>query len=247
VEHGASGEHDVAGSGSVPTNRLLDTLLRERPGLRVHCETLRVPIGRELYADSRPATHVYFPADAVVSVVVRLSSGSATDVLTVGNEGFVGVAVWLGLARNLETAVLQRPGSLVRIPGVDFCRTVAGSRRIRELLHHYTGYTLRCGSQNAVCNACHSLEQRVCRWLLSAADRRGRRRVDMSQAALADALGVRRQSIGEVAVRLQRDGLIVYRRGDIELLERAALEARACECYRTLREVYRRVLEPRLS
>ena len=243
MEERATARREAGGTG----NRLLDTLLRERPGLRTYFELIQPPAGHELYADGRPAIHIYFPVDAIVSIMLRLASGNASDVLTVGNEGLAGIAVWLGMDRNLETAVQQRSGTIVRIVGDDFCRVVAGSRRIRELLHHYIGYTLRFGSQTAVCNACHTVEERVCRWLLCAADRRSGCHVDMSQAALADVLGVRRQTIGEVALRLQRDRVIDYRRGDIELLDRSALEARACECYRTLREVYRRVLEPRLG
>lgn len=232
---------EIAGSTG---NRLLDALVAERPALRPALERIAPRVGAEIYCEGDPVSHLYFPTQGAVSVVVHLATGAIGDVITVGNEGLVGLPAWLGMERSLETVVQQRPGEIVRVPARELHRQATASRRIRDLLHHFMGFALRCGSQTAVCNACHTAEQRVCRWLLGAADRAGERTVEMSQSALADLLGLRRQTVGAVAVRLQRERLITYRRGDIRLVERHGLELRACECYAALRDAYQRVIEP---
>jgi CRP-like cAMP-binding protein len=234
------------GNGAITGNRLLDTLLRERPALRAHVDVGTVSAGTELADEGRRATHVHFPIDGLASVVVRLANGAVTEAVSIGREGMTGLGVWLGLAQSLETVVQQRSGSVARVPAAAFCRTVAGSRPARDLVNHYAAFTLRLQAQTAVCSACHSVEQRLCRWLLGSAERIGGNVVAMSQAAVADVLGVRRQTVGDVAVRLQRDRVIAYRRGDIRIVNRPALETRACECHRTLRDLYRRTIEPRL-
>jgi CRP-like cAMP-binding protein len=236
-----------SGTGTITGNRLLDSLLRERPALRAHVDIGAIASGTELADEGRRATHVWFPMDGFASVVVRLASGAVTEAIAVGREGMAGLGVWLGVEHSLETVVQQRAGNVARVSGAAFCRTVAASRPSRELVNHYAAYTLRQQAQSAVCSACHSVEERLCRWLLGAADRSGGNVLEISQAAVADVLGVRRQTVGDVAVRLQRDRVIAYRRGDIRIVNRPALEQRACECYRTLRDLYRRTVEPRLK
>jgi CRP-like cAMP-binding protein len=230
-----------------PGNRLYEALLRERPAIASRTEIVRLPAATELATEGRAARFVYFPCDGVASVVIRLAEGGTSEVLTVGREGMVGISVWLGLARSLETVEQLRAGTMLRIRGDRFCQAISGSRRARELLHHYTAYALRASAQTVACGAVHPVEQRLCRWLLATADRTGVRELAISQAALGAALSVRRQTVGEVALRLQHDGLIAYRRGVVRIVDPAGVEARACECYRTLRDLYRQVVVPRLG
>jgi CRP-like cAMP-binding protein len=205
-----------------------------------------VPAGTALMKAGRTVSHVYFPTTGVVSVLVGTSTGESADALTVGNEGMVGLAVWLGIRRSLDTVVQQIPGEMIRFGAQEFCDRLEANRKVRKLLNHYAGYSLRYSHQNAVCNAHHSVEQRACRWLVNTADRARSTLIVVTQATLAEMLGVRRQSIGELAVALQREGLIVYRRNEITILDRRALEGRACECYRSTVQLYREVVEPLL-
>jgi CRP-like cAMP-binding protein len=227
-------------------NRLFAAILRERPALQAHCETVNLPAGVELYVEGQAPAYVYFPTRGIVSIVLQLAEGETSEVLTVGREGMIGVAVWLGLKKSLETVLQLRPAELVRVPAEEFCQTVEDSRQVRELLQHYTAYNFRSSAQMIACSKYHAVEQRICRWLLSAMDHTGSREVSLSQVALGAVLGVRRQTVGDVAVRLQRERLIDYGRGWIRVVSRAALEARACDCYRTLRRLYREVLAGRL-
>jgi CRP-like cAMP-binding protein len=134
--------------------------------------------------------------------------------------------------------VHQGPGELLRISGRAFCRGIEGSKRATTLLKHFTAYSLRFGYQTAACNAHHSVEQRMCRWLLITADRLGASKIRLSQALLAYVLGTRRQSVGAVAAKLQGHALISYRRADIEIADRLGLEKRSCECYHALRQAH---------
>jgi CRP-like cAMP-binding protein len=240
------GPQKERGASRGSENRLLAAILRERPALQVHCEPVDLPAGAELYVEGHAPEHVYFPTRGIVSIVLQLAEGETSEVLTVGREGMIGVPVWLGLKKSLETVLQLRPGELVRVPAGEFCQTVEGSRRVRELLHHYVAYNLRSTAQLIACSKYHTVEQRICRWLLSAMDHAGGREISLSQVALGAMLGVRRQTIGDVALRLQREQLIAYRRGQIRVPNRSGLEARACECYRTLRQLYREILATRL-
>lgn len=221
--------------------------MTERGSLAAYCEAIDPPIGTRLYTEGQAVDYVYFPIRGVMSVFLRLAGGGTGEVLTVGNEGMLGLWAWLGVEHSLEDVVQQSPGMIVRIRVADFARVLAGSSRSHELIARFTAYSLRFRSQTAVCNGNHSTEQRTCRWLLSSADRARSLVLPLSQSLLAEMLGVRRQSVGEVAVALQRHGLIAYRRSDIRIVDRAGLEARTCECYRTLRSIYLRVMEPVLG
>jgi CRP-like cAMP-binding protein len=206
-----------------------------------------MPTGTPLMGVGGRWVHVYFPLTGVLSVIVGNPSGETAEALTVGNEGMVGIPVWLGVSVGLESIVQQAPGTVLRIPAGEFCRDLESTRRARRLLNHFTAYSLRCAYQNAVCNAHHSVEQRTCRWLLATADRARASTITMTQALLADMLGVRRQSVGEIAVRLQRQGLFAYRRNQITIPDRRALERRACECYRLIQQLYGQIVEPLLA
>jgi CRP-like cAMP-binding protein len=210
-------------------------------------ERIEVPTGTPLLSVGARISHVYFPLTGVLSIILGTLSGNRVEALTVGNEGMVGITVWLGVNVGLESIVQQAPGVVLRIPAREFCRELASTRSTRRLLNHFAAYSLRAAYQNTVCNAHHSVEQRACRWLLSTADRARASTITMTQALLAEMLGVRRQSVGEIAVRLQREGLFVYRRNQITLLNRRALERHTCECYRRVQQLYAQIVEPQLG
>jgi CRP-like cAMP-binding protein len=220
-------------------NLLLNALLRDSRSLRKNLERVTYPLGYVVELQNRPFTHVYFPTDgSVLSVLLQLKDGGTAEAMTVSKEGLIGLPIWLGIERSLSQIVQQGPGALLRISGRAFCRGIEGSKRATMLLKHFTAYSLRFGYQTAVCNAHHSIEQRMCRWLLITADRLQASKIRLSQALLAYMLGVRRQSVGAVAAKLQGEALIGYRRGDIEIADRPELEKRSCECYHALRQAY---------
>jgi CRP-like cAMP-binding protein len=225
---------------------LLDALLAHAPSLGEVAFALDAAVGTPLVVAGGPIDRVFFPTTGVLSVVVRTSDGGTAEALTVGCEGFIGLAAWFGLGESLEEVLQQASGSVTVLPARDFRAAVAGSPRCENLLRHYAAYALRTGEQNSVCNGRHSVRQRASRWILSTADRRGEPAVRMTHALLAEMIGVRRQSVTDALDGLERDGAVVSRRGRIEIPSRAALEAQACECYRTTRELYRRIVAPLL-
>ena len=227
-------------------NRLFDALLRECRRLRDEVEPLGHPAGHVLAREGDRLSHVYFPTTGVVSAMVQLAGGGTADAMTVGNEGMVGISIWLGIKTSLAEIVQQAPGEILGIPVSAYCAAIDGSKRANTLMKRFTAYSLRFGYQSSVCNATHDVEQRACRWLLSTADRAHTRHIRMSQSLLAHILGVRRQSVGEVAVRLQRQRMIDYSAGQIRLVDRAGLERRACECYDAMNRLYGELLDPML-
>src|ERR1700693_2643337 len=228
-------EH-AAHSGS---NLLLKALLKDCRSLRKNLEQVTYPVGHVVALQNRPLRHVYFPTGgSVLSILLQLKDGGTAEAMTVSNEGMIGLPIWLGIERSLSQIVQQGPGELLRISGRAFCRGIEGSKRATTLLKHFTAYSLRFGYQTAVCNAHHSVEQRMCRWLLITADRLGTSKIRLSQALLAHMLGGSRQTVGAVAATLQGHALISYRRGDIAIADRPGLEKRCCECYHALRQAY---------
>ena len=220
-------------------NLLLKALLKDCKSLRKNLEGVTYPLGYVVALQNRPLTHIYFPTGgSVLSVLLQLEDGGTAEAMTVGKEGMIGLPIWLGIERSLSQIVQQGAGELLRISGRAFCRGIEGSKRATTLLKHFTAYSLRFGSQTAVCNAHHNVEQRMCRWLLINADRLESRKIRLSQALLAHMLGTRRQSVGSIAAKLQRQALISYRRTDIEIIDRRELEKRSCECYNSLRRAY---------
>src|SRR6202167_951 len=204
-------EH-AANSGS---NLLLKALVRHGRSLRKNLERVTYPLGYVVALQNRRLTHVYFPTGgSVLSVLLQLKDGGTAEAMTVSKEGMIGLPIWLGIERSLSQIVQQGPGELLRISGRAFCRGIEGSRRATTLLKHFTAYSLRFGYQTAVCNARHSVEQRMARWLLITADRLETDKMRLSQALLAYMLGVRRQAVGAVAAGLQGQALINYRRAD---------------------------------
>jgi CRP-like cAMP-binding protein len=220
-------------------NLLLKALLRDCRSIRKNLERVTYPLGYVVALQNRPLTHVYFPTGgSVLSVLLQLKDGGTAEAMTVSKEGMIGLPIWLGIERSLSQIVQQGPGELLRISGRAFCRGIEGSKRATTLLKHFTAYSLRFAYQTAVCNAHHSVEQRMCRWLLITADRLEVSKIRLSQALLAYMLGARRQSVGAAAEKLRDEGLISYRRANIEIADRLELEKRSCECYHALRHAY---------
>jgi len=220
-------------------NLLLKALLKDCKSLRKNLEQVTYPLGYVVAVQDRPLTHVYFPTGgSVLSVLLQLKDGGTAEAMTVGKEGMIGLPIWLGIERSLSQIVQQGSGEALRISRRAFCRGIEGSKRATTLLKHFTAYSLRFGYQTAVCNARHSVEQRMSRWLLITADRLEGGKMRLSQALLAYMLGVRRQAVGTVAAELQDQALINYRRGDLEIADRPGLEKRSCECYHALRQAY---------
>lgn len=227
-------------------NRLLERLLRECPQLSGALVHRGVEAGTELYAEGAPLTEVHFPLRGVVSIVVRLREGGTADVQTIGTEGMVGLPAWLGIGRSPDTVLQQAPGEMASIAVEVLRPALQSSANARALMDSYAVYSFRAGSQTCACNTHHSVRQRLCRWVLASADRDGSEELTLTQAMLAEMLGVRRQSVSEVLVELHQAGVVQQRRNRICILDRERLQQSACECYATVREVYARLVEPRL-
>jgi CRP-like cAMP-binding protein len=219
-------------------NRLLNSIVRDCPVLRDKIETVNFPVGHEICAPYQPLKHIYFPTEGVLSTLVELGEGGSAESQTVGNEGMVGLPVWFGVPKNLEQVLQQADGEVARVRARVFCDAIPGHRHTERLLKRFAAYSLRFTSQNLVCNVHHEVPQRLCRWLLSSADRVGARDLKLTQNLLARMLGVRRQTVGEVALDLQRRGLISYRRQSIHIADRQRLESQACECYADMKRLY---------
>jgi CRP-like cAMP-binding protein len=224
---------------SSQANLLLKSI-SEECGLRDWLEPVNFPVGHEIASPHGPLNYFYFPTGGVLSTMVHLRGGASAETLTIGNEGMVGVPIWLGISRSFESVLQQIAGEVIRIPARAFCRRIVGHRRTERLIKRFTAYSLRSGAQTTVCNSHHSIRQRVCRWLLTLSDRSDSNRLTLTHSVLAQTLGVRRQSVTEIAHKLQSAGILRYRRGEIELCDRLRLEHLACECYQEIKRLYDR-------
>jgi CRP-like cAMP-binding protein len=229
-------------------NRLLATLpADEYEHLSPYLEQVMLQRGEILYESNRPLQHVYFPSTAIVSLLYVMEDGASIEIAGIGNEGMLGVALIMGGNTMPNRAMVLCTGSAYRLNSQllmnEFNR--AGGRRtgaLQHLLLHYTQALITQMSQTAACNRHHSMEQQLCRWLLSCLDRSPANELTLTQELIASVLGVRREGITEVAGKLQRAGLIHYRRGHITVLDRAGLEKQACECYQTVKTEFDRLL-----
>jgi CRP-like cAMP-binding protein len=176
--------------------------------------------------------------------MAHLPEGVSAETLVIGNEGMVGVPIWLGISDSLESVLQRTPGEIIRVPAQIFCKRIVGHRRTERLIKRFIGYSLHSGAQTTLCNAHHEIKQRVCRWLLTMADRVKKNKLKLTHALLAHTLGVRRQSISEIARQLQTAGILRYRRGEVQILDRQKLEATACECYVEIKRSYDRWVRP---
>jgi len=209
-------------------------------------EMISMPLGDVLYESGDQLQHVYFPTTAIVSLHYLLENGATAEIAGVGNEGVVGVSLFTGGNTTTSRATVQTAGYGYRLKArlmmEEFNR--AGGRRtgtLHNLILRYTQALMTQMSQTAVCNRHHSVEQQMCRWLLSTLDRLPSNELTITQELIAGMLGVRREGITEIAGNLQRAGLISYRRGHITVLDRTGLESRTCECYTVVKSEFKRL------
>lgn len=210
--------------------------------LGAYLELVALPLGEMLYEPGAQLEHAYFPVNAIVSLHYVTTSGASASVAGVGNEGMLGVSLFMGGDTTPISAVVQTAGHAYRLDGHVLKQEFERQGPTQRLLLRYTQGLMTQMSQTAVCNRHHSVEQQLCRWLLGTLDRVPSGEVVMTQEMVAGMLGVRRESIGEATARLQQAGVIRSRRGHLAVLERAGLEARVCECYGVVKNEFSRLL-----
>jgi CRP-like cAMP-binding protein len=211
--------------------------------LAPHLELVAMPLGEVLYESGGKLHHVYFPTTSIVSLHYVMENGASAEIAGVGNEGVVGISLFMGGNTTPSRATVQTAGSGYRLKERLIMEEFNRAGPLMRLMLRYTQALITQMSQTAVCNRHHSMEQQMCRWLLSTLDRLPSRELVMTQELIASMLGVRREGITETAGDLQRAGLISYRRGHITVLDRAGLEVRACECYNVVKKEFRRLLK----
>jgi CRP-like cAMP-binding protein len=213
-------------------NRILAALPQpEFDALAEHLELVSMPLGQMLYEPGSPQRHAYFPTSAIASLHYVTESGASAETAGVGNEGMVGVSIFMGGNSTSSSAVVQTAGHGYRIERGRLKDEFNRAGLLQNLLLRYTQALMTQMAQTAACNRHHSVEQQLCRWLLLTMDRLPDRELVMTQELVASMLGVRRESVTETAGQLQTAGYIRYRRGHIAVLNRAGLERHACECY----------------
>ena len=224
-------------------NHLLAALPRsESDRLLPHMEAVTLPLGDALYESGDRLNHVYFPTTAIVSLLSVMENGASAEIAVVGNEGIVGIALFMGGETMPSRAVVQSMGEAYRLNGKVLKQEFNRAGALQHLLLRYTLAMLTQMAQTAVCNRHHSVDQQLCRWLLLSLDRLPANKLSMTQELIANMLGVRREGVTEAAGKLQTAGLIHYSRGRITVLDRPGLEARVCECYNVVQQEFRRLL-----
>jgi CRP-like cAMP-binding protein len=205
-------------------------------------EPTTLPLGQVLYEPGATLRHVYFPTDAIVSLLYVMENGASAEIAVVGREGLVGVSLFMGGGSTPSRAVVQSAGSGFRLDAGHMNEEFNRAGAVMHLLLRYTQALITQMAQTAVCNRHHSLDQQLCRWLLLSLDRLEGTQLKMTQELIANMLGVRREGVTESATKLQKAGLIRYARGHISVLDRPGLERRSCECYAVVKNEYDRLL-----
>lgn len=224
-------------------NRVLEVFVRENPTLKAALQRVSYEVGRVIYRQDRAPLYAYFPSSGVLGLTIQMRDGAACQATAVGDEGLIGLPIYLGLKHSPYAVVQQVEGSSYRLAAPVFVDAIRRSPLLQEMMDRYCAYTIRFGHQSTACNSLHSVRQRACRWLLLLNDRVAMDNFDLPQAMLADMIGVRRQSISEVCARLRRDGLIEYSRGRVTIVNRRRLEhAACCECFGVMNMYYERLL-----
>jgi CRP-like cAMP-binding protein len=224
-------------------NRLLAVLPdEERHRLVPHLELIPLPLGKALYESGDRLRNVYLPTTSIVSLLYVMENGASAEIAVVGNEGIVGIALFMGGETMPNRAVVQSAGHAYRLNGQVLKEEFNRAGAFQHLLLRYTLAMFAQMAQTAVCNRHHSIDQQLCRWLLLSLDRLPANKLVMTQELIANMLGVRREGVTEAAGKLQSAGLIQYKRGHITVLDRPGLEARVCECYKVVRDEFRRLL-----
>ena len=229
-------------------NRLLAVLPEaDRTRFAPHLEAVDLPLGKVLYESGSPVTHVYFPTTSIVSLLYMMEDGASAEIAVVGDEGIVGISIFMGGESTPYHAVVQSAGRGFRMKASLLMQEFNRAGPTLHLLLRYTQALITQMSQTAVCNRHHSIDQQLCRWLLLSLDRLQSNELVMTQDLIANMLGVRREGVTEAASRLQDAGLITYRRGHITVLDRPGLERRTCECYAVVKKEYDRLLPGRTT
>lgn len=218
-------------------NHLLAALpVEAQKRLFPHMKVTDLPLGKVLYESGDALNHVYFPTNAIVSLLYVMESGASAEISVVGNEGLVGIAVFMGGESTTNRAIVQSAGSAFSLSSQRFKTEFNSYTDMRMLMLRYTQALITQMAQTAVCNRHHSIDQQLCRWLLLSLDRLSGNRLIMTQELIANMLGVRREGVTESAGKLQDLGAIEYRRGNITVLDRPQLEKLSCECYAVVKQ-----------
>jgi CRP-like cAMP-binding protein len=224
-------------------NHLLAALPDPEYGrLVAELELVAMEFGDVIYESGIEQGHVYFPTDCIVSLLYVMEDGSSAEIAVVGNEGIIGIALFMGGETTPSRAIVRSAGHAYRLKGGLLKREFKRSAEFQQLMLRYTQALITQMSQTAVCNRHHSVDQQLCRWLLLSLDRLASNELTMTQELIANNLGVRREGITEAAGKLQSAGLIRYSRGRITVVNRPGLEAQCCECYRVVKKEFDRLL-----
>ena len=207
-----------------------------------HLELVPLLLGETLYEPGGTLQHVYFPTTAIVSLLYVMESGASAEIAGVGNEGILGISLFMGGETTPSRAIVQSAGHAFRLKAALLKEEFARYGPTMHLLLRYTQALITQMAQTAVCNRHHSVDQQLCRWLLLSLDRLGSNELSMTQELIANMLGVRREGVTEAAGKLQDAGLIRYGRGRITVLDRPRLEKRSCECYQVVKKEFDRLL-----
>jgi CRP-like cAMP-binding protein len=230
-------------AASIARNRLLAALPAEETArLEPQLELVALPLGWAAYEAGGQQGYVYFPTDSIVSMLYVMGDGSSAEIAVVGNEGVVGIALFMGGESTPSRAVVQSAGHGYRLRAPVLKAEFERGGALQHLLLRYTQALITQMAQTAVCNRHHAVDQQLCRWLLLSLDRLHSDELVMTQELIANMLGVRREGVTEAAGKLQADGLIHYSRGRITVLDRPKLEARVCECYAVVKREYDRLI-----
>lgn len=212
-----------------------------------HLEPVDLSLAQVLYESGTTMTDMYFPTTAIVSLLYVMENGSSAEIAVVGNEGLVGVSLFMGGESTPSRAVVQSAGQGFKIDAQIMKDSFNKGGPVMHLLLRYTQALITQMAQTAVCNRHHSLDQQLCRWLLLSLDRLQGTDLLMTQELISNMLGVRREGVTEAAMQLQAAGIIRYTRGKISVLDRPALERRTCECYAVVKKEYDRLLPAQMA
>ena len=235
-------------SNTPKANRLLAALSDDSlRTLQPFLEAVPLPLGMVVYESGGTQGHVYFPTSSIVSLLYVLADGASAEIAVTGNEGLVGIALFMGGETTPSRAVVQSAGHGYRLRAAVLKKAFEAGGELQHLLLRYTQALITQMTQTAVCNRHHAVDQQLCRWLLLSLDRLPGNELVMTQELIANMLGVRREGVTEAAGKLQAEGLIRYSRGRITVPDRRQLEARVCECYGVVKKEYDRLLPAAVS
>jgi CRP-like cAMP-binding protein len=226
-------------------NHILDSLpAEERERLFPHLTLVEMRLGMVLYESGEALRHIYFPTDSIVSLLYVMKDGASAEIAIVGNEGAIGVSLFMGGETTPSRAIVQSAGSAYRLRGRRLKQEFERHGQLLHVLLRYTQSLITQMAQTAVCNRHHSIDQQLCRWLLLSLDRLPSNRLNMTQELIANMLGVRREGVTGAAGKLQDLGVIHYSRGRITVLDRPKLEQLSCECYAVVKQETDRLQSP---